>query len=49
VNLTEWAHVQGVYVTTAYLWYREGMLPIVARKVGRLVLVSPDTAATPSP
>jgi putative resolvase len=32
-------------VTTAYRWYREGTLPVPARKVGRLILVSPDTAA----
>ena len=24
MNLTEWAHVQGIHVTTAYRWYREG-------------------------
>jgi putative resolvase len=46
VNLTEWARAQGIHVTTAYRWYREGVLPVPARKVGRLILVSPDTAAT---
>jgi putative resolvase len=45
VNLTEWAHTQGIHVTTAYRWYREGTLPVPARKVGRLILVSTDTAA----
>ena len=45
MNLTEWAHVQGIHVTTAYRWYREGTLPVPARKVGRLILVSPGTAA----
>jgi putative resolvase len=49
VNLTEWADAQGIHVTTAYRWYREGTLPVPARKVGRLILVSPDTAAAPSP
>jgi putative resolvase len=49
VNLTEWAHAQGIHVTTAYRWYREGTLPVPAQKVGRLILVSPETAATPSP
>jgi putative resolvase len=45
VNLTEWAHAQGIHVQTAYRWYREGTLPVPARKVGRLILVSPETAA----
>jgi putative resolvase len=49
VNLTEWAHAQGIHVTTAYRWWREGTLPVPARKVGRLILVSPDTAAAPAP
>jgi putative resolvase len=45
VNLTEWADAQGIHVQTACRWYREGTLPVPARKVGRLILVSPDTAA----
>src|SRR6266851_2271774 len=49
VNLTEWAHAQGIHVTTAYRWYREGRLPVPAQKVGRVILVSPGTAAAPSP
>jgi len=49
VNLTEWAHAQGVHVTTAYRWWREGTLPVPARKVGRLILVSPDAAALAVP
>ena len=48
MNLTEWAHAQGIHVTTAYRWYREGTLPVPARKAGRLILVSPETAAGPS-
>jgi putative resolvase len=44
VNLTEWARAQGIHVQTAYRWYREGTLPVPARKVGRLILVSPETA-----
>ena len=44
----EWAHAQGIHVTTAYRWYREGVLPVPARKAGRLILVSPDMAAVPS-
>ena len=46
MNLTEWARAQGIHVTTAYRWYREGKLPVPTRKVGRLILVSPETAAT---
>lgn len=45
MNLTEWAQAQGIHVQTAYRWYREGTLPVPARKVGRLILVSPQTAA----
>ena len=44
MNLTEWAHVQGIGVQTACRWYREGTLPVPAPKVGRLILVSPATA-----
>jgi putative resolvase len=44
VNLAEWALAQGIDRSTAYRWYREGMLPVPVRKVGRLILVSPQTA-----
>ena len=47
MNLTEWTHAQGIHVTTAYRWYREGTLPVPARKAGPLILVSPATAAVP--
>lgn len=36
-------------MTTAYRCWREGALPVPARKVGRLILVAPDAAAAPSP
>ena len=49
MNLTEWAHAQGIHVTTAYRWYWEGTLPVPARKAGRLILVSPGTAAATFP
>lgn len=45
MNLTEWAHAQGIHVQTAYRWYREGKLPVPVQKVGRLILVSPESAA----
>ncbi len=46
VNMTEWARTQGIYVTTAYRWYREGKLPVPARKTGRLILVCPDAVGS---
>ena len=49
MNLTEWAHAQGIHVTTAYRWCREGKLPVPARTAGRLILVSPQTVAAASP
>jgi putative resolvase len=47
VDLTGWAHAQGIHVTAACRWHREGTLPVPVRKVGRLILVSPETAAGP--
>lgn len=44
MNLTEWAETQGIHKTTAYRWYRDGVLPVPARKVGRLILVNPQPA-----
>ena len=35
-------------MTTACRWCRESVLPVPARKAGRLILVSPGTAAGPS-
>jgi predicted site-specific integrase-resolvase len=39
VNLKEWAASQGVSYAVARKWYRAGMLPVPARKVGGLVLI----------
>jgi putative resolvase len=44
VNLTKRAHARGIRVQTACRWYGEGRLPVPARKAGRLILVSPQTA-----
>lgn len=44
MNLTEWARAQGIHVQTAYRWHRQGTLPVPVKKVGRLILVSPDLA-----
>jgi putative resolvase len=42
VNLREWALTQGVHPVTAYRWFREGKLPVPARRAGRLILVDPE-------
>jgi putative resolvase len=42
VNLREWALEQGVHPKTAYRWFREGILPVSARRAGRLILVDVD-------
>ncbi len=41
MNLKEWALAQGVHPVTAYRWFREGRLPVTARRAGRLILVDP--------
>ncbi|EFC81032.1 Resolvase domain protein [Parafrankia sp. EUN1f] len=33
---------------TAYRWFREGKLPVPARRVGRLILVEPDAVERPA-
>lgn len=48
VNLKQWARREGVHPLTAYRWFREGKLPVPARRVGRLILVDPD-AVEPRP
>ena len=42
VNLKEWALAQGVHPVTAYRGFREGKLPVPARRAGRLILVDLD-------
>ena len=45
MNLAEWAESQGIARVTAYRWFRDGKLPVPARKVGGLILVDvPDDA-----
>jgi predicted site-specific integrase-resolvase len=39
MNLAAWAERIGVARVTAYRWFRAGLLPVPARKVGRLILV----------
>ncbi|MDY6871542.1 MAG: IS607 family transposase [Actinomycetota bacterium] len=49
-DLAAWAERNGVAWVTAYRWFRAGMLPVPARKVGRLIVVDePSSAAGPRP
>ncbi len=46
MNLKEWAKSQGIHPVTAYRWFRDGKLPVSARRVGGLILVDvPDASA----
>jgi predicted site-specific integrase-resolvase len=47
VNLKEWAGREGVHHVAACRWFREGKLPVPARRVGRLILVDPAATAVP--
>ena len=39
MNLAQWAESQGIARVTAYRWFRDGKLPVPARRVGGLILV----------
>lgn len=39
MNLAVWAERNGVARVTAYRWFRAGLLPVAARRAGRLILV----------
>ena len=39
MNLAAWAERNGVARVSAYRWFRAGLLPVSARRVGRLILV----------
>jgi predicted site-specific integrase-resolvase len=39
MNLAAWAERNGVAWVTAYRWFRAGLLPVPARRVGRLIRV----------
>ncbi|WP_433281872.1 IS607 family transposase [Micromonospora sp. CA-244673] len=47
MNLKQWAEREGVHHVTAYRWFREGRLPVPARKVGRLILVEVSGSTEP--
>ncbi len=46
MNLAVWAQRNGGARVTAYRWFRAGLLPVPAVKVGRLILVDEPTADT---
>lgn len=48
MNLKEWAKREGVHPVTAYRWFREGKLPVPARRVGGLILVEPPVGPAPA-
>ncbi len=47
MNLAAWVERNGVARVTAYRWFRAGLLPVPAQRVGRLILVS-DSAGEDS-
>lgn len=40
MNLAVWAERNGVAWVIAYRWFRAGLLPVPAQRVGRLILVN---------
>jgi hypothetical protein len=44
VNLAAWAERNGVAWVSAYRWFRAGLLPVAALRVGRPILVDEPTA-----
>jgi len=49
VNLAEWAEQNGVAKVTAYRWFKAGILPVPARKVGGLILVDESAGRAETP
>ena len=49
MNLAAWAKRNGVARVTAYRWFHAGVLPVPARKVGRLILVDELSGKVDSP
>ena len=43
MNLATWAERNGVARVTAYRWFRAGIVPVPAQRVGRLILVDEPT------
>ncbi len=49
MNLAVWAERNGVARVTAYRWFRAGLLPVPAQRVGRLILVDGSVAEAGRP
>ena len=48
MKLKEWALSQNIHPQTAYGWFRDGVLPVRAERVGpRTIMVFPDTDPVP--
>ena len=48
MDLAAWAERNGVARVSAYRWFRSGVLPVPARRVGRLILVDdPSVSVEP--
>ena len=45
VSLKRWARQQGAHPVTAYRWFRESELPVLARRADRLILVDAPAVA----
>ncbi|HEY1669862.1 MAG TPA: IS607 family transposase [Trebonia sp.] len=48
MNLKRWAERQGVSYATARRWFDSGLMPVPARKVGRLILVGDPGEPAPA-
>jgi predicted site-specific integrase-resolvase len=48
MNLSDWAYLQEIHPHSAYRRFREGTLPVPARKMGRLILVGELETTNPT-
>ncbi|WP_427006652.1 IS607 family transposase [Pseudarthrobacter sp. H2] len=47
MRLKDWAISQGIHPQTAYKWFKDGTLPVPARRVGpRLIIVNPESSTS---
>ena len=44
MNLRDWAISQGIHPNTAYKWFREGDMPVPARRVGKRTILVDEPA-----